>query len=189
MQQKNRKKLLIALFIVHSFATFGQTDNRFYKTMEDLLNDKPIAGYEIVSNSLTYFEIFGNSKESFIVIVNGQSEKLELSRLPSELYKYEGNLYRTFDKSCYLILEVGHYCYYVLQHENNVRKYSESITGDMNKFKEKWFEAELKKYELLEEYKNEKPRKEKNETGDAWLTKIVSREIKYFKLLNEKLKR
>ncbi len=189
MKTKSRKNLLSALFIVFSIVTFGQTENRFYKTLEDYINDKPIAGFEIVSNSYNYVAVVGISTESFKVLKNGQKEKMELSKLPSELYTYGRSLSRTYDGSTYIVLAVGHYCYYIQQHDNSIKKYSESIKGDLKKFKEGWLEDELEKNGLLEDYKKDKPHRETHETESTWLTKIVSRDVKYINLLNEKLKK
>ena len=182
---KIMKKALLLIIIFCSYLVVGQTNNRFYASIDDYKNNKPIEGYEIVEKSMKS----GLGNESFEIKHNGTTEKIKISKFPSALYMYEKNLLRRKDAFSYYVLISGPICYYLLYRdvalyiENNefVLKlgttlddvnangtggvdnsripydyYSESITGEISELTNKKLKKMLEQKGLLEEYNNDK---------------------------------
>jgi hypothetical protein len=82
----------------------------------------------------------------------------------------------------------GPLCYYALRVDNASRYYSETITGEMKKFKEKTFKKMLDQHGLGKKFEKDKPKREMKDTVNGYFNKQISWHIKYFHLLNEKLK-
>lgn len=95
---------------------------------------------------------------------------------------------RLIDNKPYIVLVAGKMCYYSLYLEQQDRYYAEGWNGKLMKFKENDFEEYLAKYNLLEDYKADKPKREFKDDVNGYFNKIVSWQIKYFNLLNEKMK-
>lgn len=206
------KKVLLTLTLsVVSLFSFAQATNKFYNSVEDYQNKKPLDGYEIQANS--WRMVMGS--ESFEVKENGTSDRKKLSKLPADLFTYGGSLMRRYDGHCYYVLIAGPVCYYILKNEAEVYGngsqffvshipnidangrdiggtpsdyYSETITGEINKLKSKVLEKYLTQYALLESYEKDKPKREAKDSKDAYFTKEVNRVVKYLLLINEKMK-
>jgi hypothetical protein len=170
---------------------------RFYNTLQDYVNNKPLEDYKIKSGSYMWGTIGG---ESFKLIdKNGNIEKEKLSKFPSSLFTYRGeyatsfDLYRAFENEAYKIVTVGNIWLYTHRQatgnggEKDVLYYSEGgISGEINKFKENDLEGWLEKAGLLEDYKKDNPKREFKDDKSDFYTKEVSRYIKYIDILNKK---
>lgn len=177
------KKLLIICLFFFSFDSIGQEDNRFYASYEDYLAGKYIQGWELVYNS--WLQDFGG-KESIKVIHNGSTDRSKLGDLPSELYKFENVLHRTFKGECYTVYLVGPICLYTTI-GTFVEYYSSGIAGEIKKVTKKYFEQLLKEHNLLDQYKAENIKREFKDTPYSYDTKFIEKDIKYLKIINQNL--
>lgn len=164
---------------------------RFYKTLDDYLNDKPMPGVRIKNGSFSW-TTFGGA--DFKLIDDAGSVKKEDSKdLPSEIFTYKRDnfsdpyIMRVMDKKPYIILAAGYYCYYSLYLEQQNRYMAEGFDGELKKFKEGRFEELLEKYNLLEDYKKDKPKREFKDDVNGYFNKTINWQIKYFNLLNKKM--
>lgn len=164
---------------------------RFYKTLEDYINDKPIQGVRIKNGSFSWTAFSG---ADFKLIDDAGNIKKEDSKdLPSEIFTYKRDnfsdpyIMRIIDKKPYIILAAGYYCYYSLYIEQQNRYMAEGFDGELKKFKEGRFEELLEKYNLLEDYKKDKPKREFKDDVNGYFNKIINWQIKYFNLLNKKM--
>ena len=81
----------------------------------------------------------------------------------------------------------GKLSFYSLYLTQNELYFAEEWDGELKKFKEKRLEEYLEKYNLLEEYKNDKPKREMKDDVNGYFNKTVQWRIKYFNLLNKKM--
>ncbi len=169
------------ILLVLSVSTFCQTNNKFYKSIEDARANKFIDGYEIESKSWE----MGFGKESFTVKSNSSSKKTKLKELPSEFYSYDGAILKTVDNKACIVLIEGKYSYYSEYGQQAVTYYTEPKNGEVLSFSEKAFKKLLKTYRLLDNYEADEPKREKKDSVNDWFNKKLSRTVKYFKLLNE----
>lgn len=164
---------------------------RFYKNFDDYLNDKPIKGVRIKNGSWSYSAFGGTDYK--LIDDEGNLKKEDTKDLPSELFTYKRENYsdpflmRIIDKKPYIVLCVGKLNYYALYLEQQDQFYAEGWNGELNKFKEKAFEEYLEQYNLLEDYKKDKPKREFKDDVNGYFNKIVAWRIKYFKKLNDKM--
>ena len=180
----NKEKIIFLLFLsLTNCLLFGQTDFKFYKSVEDYANDKFVPGYDIVERSWGDSDF---SSESLKIKINGKEKKIIISDFPADFYSAsEGSLWRRFNKESYIILAYGPYCYYAAPgFSKDPEYYSETISGPVEKFKQGWFEKRLKEKGLLEAYKKDRPKREFKDGVNQYFNKLVQRNIKYFKLLN-----
>jgi hypothetical protein len=177
------KKLFIIFLFFFSFDSIGQENNRFYASYEDYLAGKYIQGWELTYNS--WLQDFGG-KESFKVIHNGSTDRKKLGDLPSELYTYDNILHRTFGGDCYTVLLVGPICLYTTI-GTSVEYYSTGIAGQIKKITRKYFEQLLKEHDLLDQYKGENVKREFKDTPGSYETKLIEKDIKYLKIINQNL--
>jgi hypothetical protein len=177
------KKLLIIFLFFLSFDSIGQENNRFYASYEDYLAGKYIPDWKLADNS--WIQDFGG-KESFKVIHNGSTDRKKLGDLPSELYTHDNILHRTFNKECYTVYLVGPICLYT-PIGTFVEYYSSGIAGQMKKVTKKYFEQLLKEHDLLNQYKGENVKREFKDTPGSYDTKIMEKDIKYLKIINQNL--
>lgn len=180
--------LKISILLIAFFSTVfvnGQTNNRFYKTMDDFKNNTPIAGYEIEGDSWQY--VIGGG-ESIMIIKDGKRVKTKVTKLPSNLFFYNNTLMRVVGKSTYLVLTEGPLCYYASKLNNEEQYYSKTINGELINFKKSTFKKLLIEYNLYDQYKKDKPKREFEDSPNSYFNKLVARNIKYFDLINEKLK-
>lgn len=184
MKNQIKRSLFTVFAILISSLIFGQSNNKFYASLENFINEKPIDGYEIIEGS--YGMTLG--LKSFKIKTGSETKRTKLSNLPSELYTYQGNLMRTYKGTCYLVLVAGPICYYAEHHNNGYQLYSETMSGNLNKFSQKIIEKYLKQYNLLESYEKEKPKREFKDSSNDYFNKVVARNIKYFHLINERAK-
>jgi hypothetical protein len=165
---------------------------RFYKTLEDYINDKPIQGVRIKNGSFSY-NIVGGSKFK-LIDEQGNLKKEDTEEFPSEIFTYKGSnfsdpyIMRLVDKKPYIILAAGYYCYYALYIEQQQRFMAEGFDGELKKFKEGRFEDILEKYNLVADYKKDKPKREMRDDVNGYFNKIVNWQIKYFIKLNKAVK-
>jgi hypothetical protein len=167
----------LSIVIVSSFISllsWGQTDLKFYATLEDYKNNKPITGYDIQEGSWQG----GMGKESFKVINTGVATKTKVNELPSALLTYGTYFIRVYDGHCYKTpIAENKLCYYELFNLSEGEFYSEGVTAEIKKYSNKVLVAYLKEYGLLETYKEDKSNKKSLET-----------QRKYFKMISDKMK-
>jgi hypothetical protein len=184
MKKLIRIQLLTFAAIITSILSYGQSGGKFYSTFENFKNDQPMAGYEIEEGSWS----MTLGSESVKLKTADGTERKNVSKLPAELFTYGDNLMRGYDGKVWLVLVAGKMSYYAKKVANEDQGYSEGITGEIIKFKDSAFEKILEQYGLLEAYENDKPKREKKDSVNDYFNKRVSRKIKYFKLINEKMK-
>jgi hypothetical protein len=184
MKKIIRKAVLSVLGVFTTLLVVGQANNKFYASIEDYKNNKPISGYDIQESS--WLEVLG--KESIKVTTASGTEKMSMSKLPSELYTYRDMLIRAYKGKSYIVLVEGPLCYYASYSTNAIQFYSETIAGDLKDFSEKVFKKILDQHGMKTAYEKDKPKREMKDSVDDYFNKTVNRNIKYFKLLNEKLK-
>lgn len=164
---------------------------RFYKNLNDYINDKPIQGVRIKNGSFSW-TAFGGADFKLIDDA-GNITKEDSKDLPSEIFTYKKDnfsdpyIMRIMDKKPYIVLAAGKLNYYSLYLEQQARYYSEGWDGKLEKFKENDLEDYLKKYNLLEDYKNDKPKREFKDDVNGYFNKTINWQIKYFNLLNKKM--
>ena len=171
-----------------SHLAFSQTDFRFYKSIDDYVNNKFIPDYEIVPHTWRDSDF---SDEAFKVKNDsGEEIKMKITEFPGEFYSASaGKLWRKYKKKSYIILVYGTYCYYVVPgFSNKPEYYSETISGPVKKFSLGVLKKKLKEKGLLRQFKKDKPRREFKDNVNEYFNKEVKRNIKYFELLNETYK-
>lgn len=165
---------------------------RFYKNLSDFSNDKPIPGVRIKNGSFSWSVIKGTDFK--IIDEAGNITREDTKDLPSDLFTYKSDnftspyLIRIVDKKPYIVLVAGKLNYYSLYQEQQVRYYSEGWDGELKRYKDDVLEDYFKKYNLYEEYKQDKPKREFKDDVNGYFNKIVAWEIKYFRKLNEVMK-
>lgn len=163
----------------------------FYASLQDYVDDKPIKGTRMKNGSFSWSVIKGTDYK--LIDDEGNIKKEDAKNLPAELFTYKRDnfstpmLMRLIDNKPYIILVAGKMCYYSLYLEQDSRFYSEGWDGKLMKFKENDFEDYLAKYNLLEDYKKDKPKREMKDDVNGYFNKIVSWQIKYFNILNTKM--
>lgn len=169
-----------------------KSHGHFYKSLQDYLDNKPIPNFRIQSGSYSWTTFTGT--RYILVDDEGNLKKEDAKDLPSDLFTYRSSefvnsmlLIRVIDKKPYIVLAAGKLCYYSLYLEQGSRFYAEGWDGELMKFKENDFEDYLAKYNLLEDYKKDKPKREAKDDVNGYFNKIVNWQIKYFNLLNEKM--
>jgi hypothetical protein len=182
MKNLIRNILLSFLSFTFPLLVFCQSGSKFYASFEDFKNGNPISGYEVEE----YYYGFGG-KESLRVKTSEGTEKLNVSKLPSEFFIFRNFLNRVYNKSVWIVLAEGKLCYYSSMANNEDQGYSDGIHGEIHKFKDSFLEKYLAQYHLLEAYKKDKPRIESHTTKNENFNNLVDRNVKYFKLLNEKM--
>lgn len=174
--------LFIILAILFASSSRAQTNNRFFASYEDYLADKFIEGYEIESYSWT--RSFGGS-ESFKIKHNDVSERKKMTELPSQYLTYAYTLHRTWDGDCYMVLYPGKSALYAWIGDNTGIYTSDGITGAIKKFSQKDFEKRLEDRGLLKQYKDDKPKRQARDTPSSYYTKVIDRDIRYLRMLDE----
>jgi len=162
----------------------------FYKSLEDYIKDKPIPGVRIQNGSFT---------SSMLGVMNfsllddaGNVKKEKVKDLPAEIFSYKRNenaspfAIRVMDKEPYIILAAGMYNFYSLYSDQGKLYMSEGWDGKLKKFGRRDLEKALEKYQLLKDFKNDKPKREFRDNVNDYFNKEVQWFIKYFNLLNEK---
>ncbi|MBL7935880.1 MAG: hypothetical protein JNM51_08755 [Bacteroidia bacterium] len=165
---------------------------RFYKTLKDFIDDKPIKGTRIKNGSYTYSIVKGYDFK--LVDDEGNLTKEDAKNLPSDLFTYKRDDYsepilmRIVDKKPYIVLAAGKFSYYALYIENREQTYTEGWEStDMKNFKEKVLKDYLKQYGLLDEYENTMPKREMKDNVNEWFNKNVNHNIEFINKLNKKM--
>lgn len=163
---------------------------RFYNSLKDYINNKPIEGVRIKNGSYHYSVVSGNDFQ--IIDEEGNLQKQDAKNMPSDLFTYkerdymEPSLVRIIDSKPYVVLATGKFSYYALYLDNTLQYYSEGWeSADLKGFKEKTLKEYLKQYGLLEEYENTMPKRELSTTVNGWFNLNVNHNIKYINKLNE----
>ncbi|CAN5428085.1 hypothetical protein BH10BAC1_BH10BAC1_04200 [soil metagenome] len=163
----------------------------FYKSLQDYVDNKPIKGTRMKNGSFSWSVIKGTDYK--LIDDDGNIKKEDAKNLPGELFTYKKDnfstpmLMRLIDDKPYIVLVAGKMCYYSLYLEQENRYYAEGWDGKLMKFKEKDFEDYLDKYNLLGDYKKDKPKREMKDDVNGYFNKIINWQIKYFELLNTKM--
>lgn len=166
---------------------------RFYKSLEDYINDKPIPGVRIKNGSFSW-TAFGGA-DFKLIDDEGNIKKEDSKDLPSEIFTYKRDnfsdpyIMRVMDKKPYIILTAGYYCYYALYLEQQNRYMAEGFDGELNKFKEGRFEDLLEANGLLEDYKKDKPKREFKDDVNSYFNKTIYWQMTYFDKLNAKTRK
>lgn len=160
-----------------------------FKTFEDFQNINPVPGYEVKQGSYVWSLVTGTTFK--LVNTSAKTEdRVGSDKLPGEFIFYSENNYSfpsllcIKDKKPYIILAYGKLCYYALYLDQKLRYYSEGQNGEMKKFKEGAFEDYLEKYNLLEDYKKDKPKREMKDDVNGYYNKTIKWQIDYFNKLN-----
>ena len=179
---------IITVFaLLATVIAFGQSGNKFYASIDDYNNNLPIAGFEIEDKGL--------GSNSVVLVSENGTKRTRLSKLPSELYTYNGDLYRTYKTWTHQVLIVGPICYYLLvggnyqvEGEHYSQYFSETITSKLNRYSDDWLKKYLIKYDLYEDYKKEAPKRVMiDDPKNTFKSQQFKRNVKYIKLLNEKI--
>jgi hypothetical protein len=171
---------------LESTATASEsTDGRFYKSLQDYVDSKPMKGVRIKYGSFSW-SAFGGTKFK-LIDDNGNVTKEDAKDLPSEIFTYNDYLIHLIDKTPYIVLSVGKLCYYSEYAEQQKRYMSEGWDGKLEKFKEGKLEDYLEKYGLLEAYKRDKPKREFKDDVNGYFNKVIRWQIDYFNILNKKM--
>jgi len=183
MNSKGKYILFLVLFSFVLSPCFGEDDNgKFYKSYEDYVNNKPMTGFRLKPMTYTF-----GSHDSFSLIFNNTSKRAEVETLPADFFTYNDYLLMRHEKHCYIVLVAGKFCLYSMYGEQEKLFYSNSLTGELEKYKDKILLDYLTRFNLLEEYKAEEPHAEKHDNGDSLFNRKVKRDIKYIRLINERL--
>ncbi|MEX0811074.1 MAG: hypothetical protein WD048_02580 [Chitinophagales bacterium] len=164
---------------------------RFYKTLQDYIDDNPIPGVRIKNGSFSA-SLF-TSADFKLIDDAGNLKKEDSKKLPSELFTYKRNNYesphlvRIIDNKPYIVLAAGKLNYYALYKNQEKLYYSEGWDGELQKFKGKHLEKYLEKHNLLDAYKKDKPRREFSDDVNGYFNKTINWQVKYFNLLNKKM--
>lgn len=118
---------------------------------------------------------------------------MKLSKFPSKIFtysKFDSQFYlmKTYKSRSYIVLSYGKLCYYAMYASQGKRYYSETIDGKRKKFSAKVLEKYLEQYNLLASYEKDKPKREFKDNVNEYYNKVINWQIKYFDLLNEKMK-
>lgn len=198
--------MIFLLLLLVTDVTKAADPNRFYNSPEDYKNNKPLEGVKIIEGS--WRMVMGS--ESLEIEKDGKKERVKTKDLPSKWYTEDnGMLMRIDDGNVYFVVIEGPLCYYIRRVESRVSYdgpgkfyfsrlsredhaardyYSEGITGEIKKLKDSDLEGYLEKYNFTEEYKADKPKREKKDDVDDFITKGKNRIAKYILLVNEKMK-
>ncbi len=164
---------------------------RFYKTLEDYMNDKPMEGVRIKNGSFSWTTFSGADFK--LIDDAGNLTKEKSKNLPAEIFTYKRDNFsepfvmRIIDNKPYIVLAAGKLNYYSLYLEQQQRFYSEGWDGELKKFKGRELEDYLEKYNLLEDYKKDKPKREMKDDVNGYFNKTIFWQVKYFNLLNKKM--
>lgn len=183
---------------------YGQTnksrENKVYSTIDDYRSGKSVEG--VLINNV--------DKGGVELLKNGVKEKFKASKFPYTYFtKDNGMLMRVFDGDIYYVLVEGALCYYIKIKEGQVSYsgpgtfyvnrympsdyvptdyYSETLTGEIKKLKDKDFDEYLERQGLKTQYESDKTKREAKDSVDDYKMKLKNKLAKYFRLLNEKLK-
>ena len=164
---------------------------RFYKTLDDYVNNKPMPSVRIKNGSFSW-TAFGGADFKLIDDA-GNLTKEDSKDLPSEIFTYKRDnfsdpyILRIMDKKPYIVLAAGKLNYYSMYQEQQKCYYSEGWDGIVKKFKQSDLEEYLEKYNLLEDFKKDKPKREFKDDVNGYFNKTINWQIKYFNLLNTKM--
>lgn len=171
---------------LESTATASEsTHGRFYKSLQDYVDGKPMKGVRIKDGSFNYTAFTGTKFK--LIDDEGNITKEDAKDMPSDIFTYNGYLMRVIDKTPYIVLAAGKLSYYSEYAEQQKRYYTDGWDGKLEKFKENDFEDYLKKYGLLEDYKRDRPKREFKDDVNGYFNKMVRWQIDYFNKLNKKM--
>lgn len=125
---------------------------------------------------------------------SGSVFKENIKNFPSDIFTYEHygklkglQLTRIIKKEPYIVLVLGSFSLYVKLTDHVDKLYSLGWNGQIKKYKEKVLESYLDKYNLRKEYEANRPRWEFKDTVNGYFNKYMAWQIKYVRLLNEKM--
>jgi len=175
----------------------------FYKTAADYYADKPLENVDWRPYSYTMLA----GTEKLEVINNGKTDKVKFAELPADWVTDEsGVLMRRYNGKLYSVVVDGPLSYYVQFKNGDAYKanngqwifglssedkffdfYSETLNGEIKKMDDKVLEKYLETYNLSQQYKADKPKREMKDTVNGYKSKQVNRDVKYIGLINEQL--
>jgi len=167
----------------------SNSHGHFYKTLDDYINDKPIPDVRIKNGSFSWTVFSGVDYK--LIDDAGNLKKESSKTLPAEIFTYKRHdssnpfVMRLIDKKPYIVLAAGKLNHYSLYLEQDKRFISEGWDGKLKKFKEGDFEDYLEKYNLLKDYKKDKPKREFKDNVNDYFNKVVNWQVKYFNLVNK----
>jgi hypothetical protein len=176
-----------------SINSFAQTKNLFYASSEDYKAGKPMANYEIEADS--YYN--GNFGKGFKVKNGNESTKTSVSKLPGQFFTYTYNsdwlklnepFMRVWKGDIYVVVVNGPISLYYAFPFPEKQYYSETITGDLKRYDRDIIEKYCKQYNLLEDYKKNRPKIKANTTAEERIDNNMQYDMKYFTIINDKLK-
>lgn len=180
--------------------TAGKNANNFFTSYEDYKAEKPIADMKLKSYKGSTIEF----------VQNGTEQKQKGSKITYQWFCNEtGILMRVFDGDVYFMVVDGPLCYYVKRSEGTVMKpdgedyrfspatsdpflpeyYSEGPSGEIKKLKESVMDSYLEKYNLKKDFEADPAyKREAKDCVWCYKNKLHCRNVKYIKLINEKMK-
>ncbi|MCC6180858.1 MAG: hypothetical protein IT237_03390 [Bacteroidia bacterium] len=184
-----RKVILISILILN-YVAFSQSykGTYFYKTYEDYLNKKPISGPMVKPNSLKSNIATGTS---VVIVENGKEDRVSCDKLPHDLFLYYGGymakLIKVVGNTPYRVFTMGKMNYYADLFDEQ-RRFYQIDSGTVHRFKKGELEEFLKDANLLEEFKNTYPKREKKDDVNGYFNKVVNHEINFIDKMNQKNK-
>lgn len=209
------KKIIFAFLLIivikygnSQTSTFGDVRTyKFFKTYDDYVQNKPIEGVVLIEMST-----YGSTIE---IENNGKREKYKENKIPYTWFcNSHGMLMRVFDGSIYYVIVAGPMFHYTKCKEtwagytfntstNQMRTeysflpsgdgifknyYSNGSDGTIEVFKDSMFDELLNKYDLKNQFNQEKPKREAKDSVLDYKNKEWRREIRFKILFNEKMK-
>lgn len=163
---------------------------QFYESLDDYIKDNPIPGIRIKNGSFSSSFV---GKINFRLLDDAGNVKKESAKdLPTEIFTYKRNdnaapfAIRMIDKEPYIILSAGKYNFYSLYSDQGKLYMAEGWNGKLKKFNRKDLEKALDQYKLLNDFKNDKPKREFKDNVNEYFNKEIDWYTKYFNLLNQK---
>jgi hypothetical protein len=198
--------LAFSLILTCTFAQKKLSDLKpgsLYNSVEDNKANKPLADYSVMPATWKAINKSG-SKDRMKV---GELPVKYLTEVP---LTEGGVLMRVFDDALYYIITDGPICFYVKKADAEVYElhgpsiyskqfttgkyfsitsdgiidyYSEGITGEIKKLKESELEKRLEAKGLKAKYEADKPKREKRDSVNDYVTKVKNWMAKYIKML------
>jgi hypothetical protein len=173
----------------------------FYESINDYNSNKAVDGLELK----LYSYKGGNN---IVVFRNGVEEKAKISELAQYfICNEQGMLMRIVENDLFIIVARGVLCYYVQYGYGRATKLSDGsyyfspnaddkffdkcsdgIEGEIKDFKDSKLIDLLKANDLYEEYEADKIKREMKDSVWGYRNKVLSKRVKFIKLLNKKLK-
>ncbi|NMH28855.1 hypothetical protein [Flavobacterium silvaticum] len=162
---------------------YDDKDNLFYATLEDAQNHNPLPDLYMRTDWNQYheFDIFYPNGEM------KRNVKCKSKEWPSEYFTNRGMLLRVIDGKAYICLSMGKINFYQDYHDGKRYMQEGGLNTGLKKWDQKYYESLLQEHNLLMQYQMEKPKREFRDTVSGYGNKMMSWQLKFMMLLNEKM--